>query len=109
MKQKIKIDGISKVITESILGDYLALCAEARKIEKQKEELRASILEAYPVGGSVGRYIIFIEEMTRRTFPLDDVKAKVAQTIWSAFYEPYINISTYPKLTVKSLSGIDKN
>jgi len=100
MKQSIKLE---KIITEGVVAEYLNICNTVRELEKRKNELRESVLQAYPEGGSLGRYLIFIEELSRRSFPLDQVKSRVSDEAWSKLYEPYISISMYSKLTIKTL------
>lgn len=92
-----------KDITKETLSEYLKLSEVIKTLEKKKDELRSSILYAYPSGGTVENYMIFIDQQDRRSFPLDEVKAKVDEDQWTKVYAPFIKISTSTKLTVKKI------
>lgn len=93
----------TKVISEPLLQEYLDLAGVIRDLEKQKEEIRKSILFAYPQGGAIGDYLVFIETQNRRSFPFDNVKAQVSPQTWKTLYEPFIKVSPSQKVVVKKI------
>ena len=83
----------TKEITELMVQEYLGISQVIKDLEKKKEDLRASILYAYPEGGYVGDFKIDIkEENGRRSFKFDDAKAAVDDTTWMKVYAPFIKV-----------------
>ena len=88
-------------VTEEMIKDYLNLNEVIKDLEKKKDEIRSSIMYTYPEGGVLSNFLIFIETQTRRSFPLDEVKAKVDELSWAKIYEPFIKITPVTKLIIK--------
>lgn len=92
----------TKEITEVMVQEYLAIADVMKNLEKKKEELRASILYAYPNGGYIGEYKVDVkEEAGRRSFKFDDAKAAVEFDTWNKVFIPFIKIGeTIRKLII---------
>jgi len=90
-----------KEVNEDLLNEYVSLNAQVKELEKRKEELKLSILNGLPNGGNVGEFIVLIENQSRRSFPIDDVKSKVTDEAFTTFYAPFIKVSESKRLIVK--------
>lgn len=101
VKKNIKFE--PKKITTDICLEYNNLCEVIKGLEKKKEEIRASILYAFPEGGFVETYKIDVAESLRRNFKLDKAKSAVSESTWVTVYEPFIELSSVTKLTVKKI------
>lgn len=83
----------TKEITSEMVKEYMYTNDVIKALEKKKEELRASILHAFPNGGYVGNYKIDIKiENGRRSFKFDDAKAVVDDDTWNRVFKPFIKL-----------------
>lgn len=113
MEAKANLTLDPKEITGKMVADYFNLTQVLKELEKKKEEMRKAMLKSYPQGGEfeaiearddkrvVIKYLLIIDKQPRRSFPLDDVKASVEDTIWIKFYEPFVKITEVERLSVK--------
>lgn len=113
MEAKANINLDPKTITGKMISDYYNLTQVLKELEKKKDEMRKAMLNTYPSGGefeviedkegkrAVMKYLLIIDSQSRRSFPLDDVKASVEDTVWVQFYEPFVKITEVARVSVK--------
>ncbi len=95
----MKISKSKKI--EELMAKTFELNAEARKIEKEKKQLREELIAQMKESAlSCGDYVAVLTDMERESI---DKKSLVADQ-GRDFLEPYLKVTSYQKLEVKKAS-----